>query len=578
MDDNKESESVVARKARKASLRRVSHAKGLEILTNMTGFSGGSRVSMTPTNINNKIEGTSRPPTHHRQATKMGQIDSNLSNLLKSQNNKNYNDNAANIDANEEDEEDAEDDDDDALLGRGFRAESDHMRQQTVLNPSDLASIAQALVNPSLDTQAAVSPHASPSITTIRNKKSMKSMKPNTTNTNSSYGDTNNIFNSNPTNSMSTSNSRSNGRKSSNRRPRTSNPPRVDAFSLFSNAPASTPTHSHPAVQDLFSVVEPKPVPQRRVSQANRLNDGGISPHIANGLTNPRLNISIGECHEQGKRPEMEDECTILLSTQPSQTSQTSQTSQMNEINDEENDCAFLAVYDGHAGGETSKFLKQELHRHILTHSSFPNEIQKSIMEGCRSCDLCCGETSGSTAVMCLVFQHQLWFANVGDSEAVLCVRGRAVPMSKPHRPCECNQGKKCKCPETLRIKAAGGFVLRKRIMGLLAVSRAFGDVDSKPTHPASTLGTYGGTYKGDFVISTPYVTNHPIDDSTEFVVLACDGLFDVLTYQVVVDIARNSLRKDGDVKVACKALVKRALEKGTTDNVSVVIICLNQN
>ena len=60
---------------------------------------------------------------------------------------------------------------------------------------------------------------------------------------------------------------------------------------------------------------------------------------------------------------------------------------------------------------------------------------------------------------------------------------------------------------------------------------RAFGDVDSKPTHPNSTLGTYGGRYTGDFVISTPYITSQPITESTEFVVLACDGLFDVMTY-----------------------------------------------
>ena len=61
--------------------------------------------------------------------------------------------------------------------------------------------------------------------------------------------------------------------------------------------------------------------------------------------------------------------------------------------------------------------------------------------------------------------------------------------------------------------------------------------MDSKPTHPNSTLGTYGGRYTGDFVISTPYITSQPITESTEFVVLACDGLFDVMTYVTSVSV-----------------------------------------
>ena len=59
---------------------------------------------------------------------------------------------------------------------------------------------------------------------------------------------------------------------------------------------------------------------------------------------------------------------------------------------------------------------------------------------------------------------------------------------------------------------------------------------------------------------------------------LACDGLYDVMSYQEVIDIARTSLRMNGDVNVACQTLVQRALEKNTTDNVSVLIICLNQD
>ena len=97
-------------------------------------------------------------------------------------------------------------------------------------------------------------------------------------------------------------------------------------------------------------------------------------------------------------------------------------------------------MYDGHGGNAASRFLKDQLHHHILKSQYYPHSIQSSIVEGCKSCDLCCGETSGSTAVLCLVQESKLWFANVGDSEAVLSVHGRAVPMSKPHRPCECNQ------------------------------------------------------------------------------------------------------------------------------------------
>lgn len=88
---------------------------------------------------------------------------------------------------------------------------------------------------------------------------------------------------------------------------------------------------------------------------------------------------------------------------------------------------------------------------------------------------------------------------------------------------------------------------------------------------------SYGGTYSGDFVISTPFIKSCPITEATEFVVLACDGLFDVMSYQDVVDVARDSLRTTGDVNVACQKLVRRAMELKTTDNVSVLIICLNQ-
>ena len=258
-------------------------------------------------------------------------------------------------------------------------------------------------------------------------------------------------------------------------------PPRVDAFSLFSPPPAPSSSSHHPGVSDLFGSLEPQPIVQRRMSASLPSDDGGIGTGIEGGLSNLTLGIVVGEMHEQGKRQTMEDESVLLMSTGGSSPAGGSSN-------------AYFGVYDGHGGGKTSKYLKDVLHRYILEDPAYPTNMQQAIIEGCRSCDERCGYTSGSTAVFCVVESNLLWFANVGDSEAVLSVAGRAVAMSNPHRP----EGS-----EKLRIEKAGGFVLRKRIMGLLAVSRSFGDVDSKPTHPLSTLGTYGGTYTGDFVIST---------------------------------------------------------------------------
>ena len=117
--------------------------------------------------------------------------------------------------------------------------------------------------------------------------------------------------------------------------------------------------------------------------------------------------------------------------------------------------------------------------------------------------------------------------------------------------------------------------------MGLLAVSRAFGDVDSKPTR-SKDYGSLSNVYKADFVIAEPYVTsmdttNRVDGDEIEFVILACDGLFDKVENQESVDLVREGLRSHGDIDKAARDLVKYALRKHTTDNVSVMIICLGQ-
>lgn len=79
---------------------------------------------------------------------------------------------------------------------------------------------------------------------------------------------------------------------------------------------------------------------------------------------------------------------------------------------------------------------------------------------------------SGSTSVSCLIMPsgrgpgHVLYTANVGDSRAVLCRGGRAIRLSYDHKASDVNEQK--------RIEDAGGFVLRRRVLGVLRLVDIF--------------------------------------------------------------------------------------------------------
>jgi protein phosphatase 2C family protein 2/3 len=319
-------------------------------------------------------------------------------------------------------------------------------------------------------------------------------------------------------------------------------------------------------VFDLFSMAEPEPIAQRRVSHVSPRIDGGIGPVLqcSPGQENiGGLGIRFAEHHEIGKRPTMEDQSVMIGHVG----------SDVWADGRGRNDVAFFGVYDGHGGKECAIKLRDSLHHYIFGSQHFPSDVEQAIMEGCENCDRReCNMSPGSTAVFCIMMGGLLWFGNVGDSEAVLSVAGRAECVTLPHRPSMPSEEK--------RIKAAGGFVRSGRVMGLLAVSRAFGDVDSKCTR--SKAQTYQ-RYTGDFVIAEPYVRSlDTVDrvegDEIEFIILACDGLFDVMEYQESVDFVRDGLRSHGDIDRAARELVQHALFKRTTDNVSVMIICLGQH
>ncbi|KAJ8122375.1 hypothetical protein ONZ43_g1413 [Nemania bipapillata] len=141
--------------------------------------------------------------------------------------------------------------------------------------------------------------------------------------------------------------------------------------------------------------------------------------------------------------------------------------------------------------------------------------------------------------------QRVLYTANVGDARIILCRAGKALRLSYDHKGSDENEGK--------RIANAGGLILNNRVNGVLAVTRALGD-----------------SYIKYLVTGHPYTTETVIQPEVdEFIIIACDGLWDVCTDQEAV----NLIRDKHDAVAASKLLVDHALARFSTDNLSCMII-----
>ena len=173
---------------------------------------------------------------------------------------------------------------------------------------------------------------------------------------------------------------------------------------------------------------------------------------------------------------------------------------------------------------------------------------------------------SGCTAVVALLLGARLYVANLGDARCVLCRAGEAVACTEDHSP--------DRSDEVMRIQSAGGFVENGRVMGKIAVARAFGDAKFK-LPDSSILKPHGVTRP--VVSGEPDMTIKTLDASAtdEFLLLACDGLFDVMSNQAAVDFAREKIAAGTALPDICEDLANHALQIGSTDNVSVMLVAL---
>ncbi|KAL4346450.1 hypothetical protein GQ457_17G023290 [Hibiscus cannabinus] len=287
--------------------------------------------------------------------------------------------------------------------------------------------------------------------------------------------------------------------------------------------------------------------------------------------------IRWGSASVQGRREEMEDDLVLR--------------------SDGLDGFSFAAVFDGHGGVSSVKFLRDELYKEcvtalqggVLLKGDF-NSIKKAIAEAFEIADKKLlnwlekigdgNDESGSTATVMLIGNEVLFISHVGDSCVVLSRAGKVQVLTDSHRPYGSNQAS---LQEIKRIREAGGWISNGRICGDIAVSRAFGDTRFKTKKNEmlkkgveekrwSEKFISRVVFNDDLVIASPDTFKVALGSDAEFVLLASDGLWDYINSSDAVAFVRNQLREHGDVQVACDALAQAALDKGSQDNVSIII------
>merc|ERR1711935_1126401 len=189
---------------------------------------------------------------------------------------------------------------------------------------------------------------------------------------------------------------------------------------------------------------------------------------------------------------------------------------------------------------------------------------------------------SGSTAATVILMGRRLFAANVGDSRVVLCrAGGQCVELTSDHKP--------SRPDEAARVRAAGGFILHKRVMGELAITRAFGDKSFKMGIKAMLEDEADEIARGlnenaeakdltaPLVSAEPEIASLVMSHSDEFLLLACDGLFDVFRSQDAIALARQELiAHRGEPAEVARILSDQAIRvRRSRDNVSILIIVL---
>lgn len=242
-------------------------------------------------------------------------------------------------------------------------------------------------------------------------------------------------------------------------------------------------------------------------------------------------------------------------------------------------DHTLVAVFDGHGGSGTAIFAGKKMiailentrqYKEYVTQNDPSNielfgtalrqaflnadEILRELQES-GECD-----TSGCTSVVACITPKYIICANAGDSRCVMGTEGTTKPLSEDHKPTD--EGEK------QRVELAGGSVQWKRVDGDLAVSRALGDFKYKERKDLPA--------EQQKVTCNPDLTIHERSPSDDVLILGCDGVWDVLTSEDCVELARSVFASgESNMQLVAEEIVDVAFNKGSKDNISAVVVQL---
>nr|XP_043637478.1 probable protein phosphatase 2C 2 [Erigeron canadensis] len=233
------------------------------------------------------------------------------------------------------------------------------------------------------------------------------------------------------------------------------------------------------------------------------------------------------------------------------------------ECNGQDNKKAFFGVFDGHGGSKAAEFAAENLYKNILAEVEIMGEVNiiEAIKQGYINTDsqfLDLNTVGGSCCLTAIVRDRNLVVSNAGDCRAVVSNGGTAMPLTSDHRP--------SRQDEKQRIESLGGYVdyIRgvPRVLGSLAVSRGIGDQSLK-----------------QWITAEPESNIFNIVPEFEFLIMASDGLWEKVSNQEAIDLARPFCVGNDKLQpaLACKKLVELSLSRGSIDDASVMIVQLGQ-